>query len=83
MRYLPPVPASAVRGLLSRSADACRAIPDLVRAVYAKRMLLAEILGAVAVWRGMADYSLPASLIVIGVAVIGGIEYRAMLTEKA
>lgn len=41
-----------------------------------------ELAGAVAIWRGIADWSFPASLIVAGLAVISVIEIRKMQGTK-
>lgn len=41
------------------------------------RLMAAELAGAFAVWRGIADWSWPASLIVAGLAVIAVVEVRS------
>jgi hypothetical protein len=66
-----------LRNAASVALRAAREAFSVARAcVTARRATLTEVAGVAVAWRGIAMYSLPASLIILGVFAIVAVEVR-------
>lgn len=67
-----------VASLLSASGSSGKALKAaLLKAIERKyHLTAAELAAAFAVWRGIADWNFPASLVIAGIAIIVAVEIR-------